>query len=174
MHLVPGLSKTIMLYCSLKGRSNKIFDLQFFHHSNQPWLLTNGLKYFWLWLRIRRVIRILSLKIWLPGVSYPGESDSPWYHTPVCQSPWGIIPQRVNLPGVSYPCESISPGYDTPASQSPQGIIPLRVTFFDTKFLISHWSVAQAGLNYEKNWRSKISLDCSLKRQKILFKKCNF
>ena len=30
----------------LKETVNEIFDLQFFHHLNQPWLLTNGLKYF--------------------------------------------------------------------------------------------------------------------------------
>ena len=35
----------------------------------------NGLKYFWIWLRIRGVIRILSPKIWLSGVSYPSKSD---------------------------------------------------------------------------------------------------
>ena len=26
--------------------------------------------------------------------------------------------------------------------------------------ILTHWSVAQTGSNYEKNWGSKISLDC--------------
>ena len=29
--------------------------------------------------------------------------------------------------------------------------------------ILTHWSVAQAGLNDEKNWGSKISLDCPFK-----------
>ena len=42
----------------------------------------------------------------LARVSYPGESldkrfhKSPRVHTPVSQSPWGRIPQRVIFPGV--------------------------------------------------------------------------
>ena len=107
----------VIFTCYSKGQSNGFSTSSFLHHSNQPWLLTNGLKYFWFWLRIRWVIRILSPKIGPPGVSYPGESDSPWYHTPISQSPQGIIPRQVNLPEVSYPCESISLGYHTPASQ---------------------------------------------------------
>ena len=56
----------------------EIFDLQFFPLSIQPGLLTNGLKYFQIWLSFRRVIRIfrgilLSLVI-LRVVSYYGES----------------------------------------------------------------------------------------------------
>ena len=41
---------------TLKRQSNKIFYLQFFHHLNLPGPLTNGLKYFRFWLRIRWVI----------------------------------------------------------------------------------------------------------------------
>ena len=54
--------------------------------------------------------------------------------------------------------------------------VPTRgVSFFDTKIGITqrnlyknlkyfnNWTVAQAGLNDEKNWRSKISLDCCFK-----------
>ena len=47
---------------SLKGQSNEIFDLLFFHHFNQPGPLTNGLKYFRIWFRFRRDIRILIAK----------------------------------------------------------------------------------------------------------------
>ena len=141
-------------YFALKGKSNEIFDLQFFHNLNLPVPLTNGLKYFWFVLRIRWVIQILSPKI-----------DSPEYQTPASQSPQGIIPRQVSLPWVSYPGKSISlgyytpanqsprgiihwrvnkksakkwlPGYDTPASQYPRGIIPWRVSFFDTKVRIT-------------------------------------
>ena len=31
------------------------------------------------------------------------------------------------------------------------------------KTILTHWSVAQAGSNDEKNWGSKISLDCPFK-----------
>ena len=35
----------------------------------------------------------------------------------------------------------------------------------ETKFenILTHWSVVQAGSNDEKNWGSKISLDCPFK-----------
>ena len=46
----------------LKGQSNEIFDLLFFHHFNQPGPLTNGLKDFRIWFRFRRDIRILIVK----------------------------------------------------------------------------------------------------------------
>ena len=128
----------------LKGQSNEIIDLQFYSSFEPTCATDQRLKYFRFWLRIRWVIQILSPKIWLPGVSYPGESVSPGYHTLASQSPRGIIPLRVNLPGVSYPGESIknlpnhdSMGYDTPVSQSPRGIIPWRVSFFDTKVRIT-------------------------------------
>ena len=50
------------------------------------------------------------------------------------------------------------------------GMIPWGVSFFEPnsqiliklKTILPHWSVAQAGLNYEKNWRLKILLDCPL------------
>ena len=31
------------------------------------------------------------------------------------------------------------------------------------KTILTHYSLAQAGSNYEKNWGSKISLDCPFK-----------
>ena len=65
-----------------------------------------------------------------------------------------MIPRQVNLPGIWYPGESL---------------------FFTLKFeylseistkienILTHWSVTQTGSNEEKNWRSKISLDCPFK-----------
>ena len=83
----------------LKVQSHEIFYPHFFHHSNLPGSLTNGLKYFRFWLRFRRVIRIFR----------------------------GIILCRVNLPAVSYCKESISPQYHTQQSHSwPQ---PFLKTF---------------------------------------------
>ena len=46
----------------------------------------------------------------LPGLSYPGESISPGYHTPQNQSPRGMIPWGVN---------KIPPKHDSPGSDSP-------------------------------------------------------
>ena len=51
--------------------SNEIFDLQFFHHSNQPGPLTNGLKYFRLFVKISLHYSNCSVKI----------TNSPQYHT---------------------------------------------------------------------------------------------
>ena len=110
--------------CPKKGQSNEIFDLHFFHNSNLPGPLTNGLKYSQFCLRIHRVIRIFQSPRGMiplsPGYDTPpGESiflgyDTPvsqslrgTYDTPVSQSPQGIIPRRVNLPGVSYPGKSV-------------------------------------------------------------------
>ena len=106
-----------LLWLFIHGKVQRDFRPQvFFHNSNLPVPLTNGLKYFRFWLRIHRVIRILSPKIWLPGLSYPSKAVSR-----------GMIPRRVN------PCgESISTGYHTPASQ-----------FFYTKFWITRWNLNQ-------------------------------
>ena len=67
------LSMLLLFYGLLKGQSKEIFDLQFFHHLNQPGPLTNGLKYFRIWLGFRWVIRIF---MYLPGVWYCAESIS--------------------------------------------------------------------------------------------------
>ena len=89
--------------------------------SNLPGPLTNGLKCLRFWLRFRRFIPmfrsflrrvniprgILPRRVDLPGVSYPGESISPEYHTPASQYSQGIMPRRVNLPWVWYPGQSI-------------------------------------------------------------------
>ena len=39
---------------------------------------------------------------------------------------------------------------------------------------MTHWSVAQAGLNDDKKWRSKLLLDCPFKGNIVLFKKLFF
>ena len=62
------------LNCSnIKGTVQQDFRTSFFHNSNLPGPLTNGLKYFRFWLRIHSVIQIV-------------------------QSPWVMIPRWVNLP----------------------------------------------------------------------------
>ena len=43
-----------------------------------------------------------------------------------------------------------------------------------TKPLLTHWSVAQAGLNDEKNWKLKISLDCPFKNHQNYMKQRNY
>ena len=58
------------------------------------------------------------------------------------------------LPVVSYPGESV--------------FSQLKIEYLgenETKYenILTHWSVAQAGWNDEKNRRSKISLDCPFK-----------
>ena len=62
--------------------------------------------------------------------------------------------------------------YDTAQNLTQRGII-LRGTSKKFEYLgenetefeniLTHWSVAQAGSNDEKNWGSKISLDCPFK-----------
>ena len=42
----------------LKGQSNEIFDLHYFHFSNPSGPLTNGLKCFRFWLKFRGAIAI--------------------------------------------------------------------------------------------------------------------
>ena len=94
----------------LKGYSNKISDFQFFT-SFKPGTKTNGLKYFWFWLRFRWVSQIFCKKspcsiilrwVRLPVVSYCAESVSPKYNTALSQSPRSIILRRVSLPAVLY------------------------------------------------------------------------
>ena len=64
--------------------------------------------------------------------------------------------------------------YDTAQNFIPRSMI-LRGTSKKFEYLgenetknetiLTHWSVAQAGSNYEKNWVSKISLDCPFKTE---------
>ena len=126
-HWVNNWTTSFICYRDSPTRFSRFSTSSFVHNLNLPVPLTSGLNYFRFCLRIWWAIWIVSPKIWLPWVSYPGESVSPGYHTPASQSPRGIIPRQVSLPGVSYPGESISPRYHTPASQSPRGIIPRRV-----------------------------------------------
>ena len=61
---------------------------------------------------------------------------------------------------------------------TPHSMILRGVSIFYTKFLISqrkqnqniltHWSVAQEGSNFEKKCRSKISLDCPVSKDNSL------
>ena len=46
----------------LKGQSNEILNLHFFHYSNLSGPLSDGLQYFKFWIRFRRVIQILASK----------------------------------------------------------------------------------------------------------------
>ena len=75
----------------LKGQSNEIFDFQFFHNLKLSGKLTNELKYFWFWLRIRWDIRIF-LSPW-----YPGKSIFQGYDSQASQSPRSIILKRVSI-----------------------------------------------------------------------------
>ena len=43
-----------------------------------------------------------------------------------------------------------------------------------TKPLLTHWSVAQAGSNDEKNWKLKILLDCPFKNHQNYMKQRNY
>ena len=87
------------LNCSnIKGTVQQDFRTSFFHNSNLPGPLTNGLKYFRFWLRIRRVIQIFRNLRW---------DNLPEYHTPVSPSPRGFIPRGVNLPRVCDSRESL-------------------------------------------------------------------
>ena len=79
----------------------------FFHHLNQPRLLTNGLKYFRIWFRFCRDIRILVSK--------------------------KLTPRSIILRRGSEKYEYLSE----------------NKTKFET--ILTHWSVAQAGSNDEKN-----------------------
>ena len=63
---------------------------------------------------------------WLPGVSDPGEIDSPGYQTLGRLTFRGIRPWRDWLPGVSDPGEIDSPGYQTLERLTPRGIRPWR------------------------------------------------
>jgi hypothetical protein len=60
-------------HTSLRGQYFEIFDPRFLHQSNPPAPLTNGLKPFRTWLRIRRDIRFESRQIlspWIYSIQY--------------------------------------------------------------------------------------------------------
>ena len=84
-NIVMTITNSFKSSCSfyVKGTVQTRFSTSsFFHHSNQPGPLTNGLKYFRFWLSFCRVIWIF---LNLPGVWYCAESISPGYHTPESQ-----------------------------------------------------------------------------------------
>ena len=131
----------------LKGQSNEIFDPHFFHHSNLPESLSNGLKCFWLFL------------LNLPGVWYCTESIIPGYLTlashmtflhrsylkgqsnkifnlfffiiQVCLCHWvtgsNIFDFGLDFVKLFNFFVKTSHGYPTALSQSPWGIIPWGV-----------------------------------------------
>ena len=111
-----------------------------------------------------------------PGVSYPGEIDPPVYFTPGDWLARGIIPggdwlARVYhtlgdwLVGLSYPREIHSPGYHTHGRLKNLNKTGECCTKIEN--ILTHWSVEQwtgRWKSYEKNGRSKISLDCTYKK----------
>ena len=145
----------------------------FFHHSNQPGPLINGLTYFRVFLTLvskkvthlgitSRRVMFWRIFYWLAVIWYPGEIDLLRCHTLGRLTHWGIIPredwlaglsypQGDWLAGVSYPGETDSLGYDTPGSQIFE--LKIRITWRilnqNQKMLI-RWSVAQEGSNYER------------------------
>ena len=146
----------------------------FFHNLNLPGPLTNGLKYFLVWLRIRWVILILGLKkklnpwriknLFYPRTFFKSEKCSPliveyesimflWLcpFKSLCKSG-----KKWLTPGVmsdSVHCVQ----YDTPGRFLSKIQINWR-NLDQNRTYLTHYSVAQAGLNYEKN-RSKILFD---------------
>ena len=72
-----------------------------------------------------------------------------------------MIPRQVNLPGVRYPGESL--------------FLTLKFEYLseistNIENILTHWSVTQTGSNEEKNWRSKISLDCPFNKRIVTLK----
>ena len=55
-------NKTLNLVRIQRDSPTRFLTSCFFHHFNQPGPLTNGLKYFRIWFRFRRDIRILIAK----------------------------------------------------------------------------------------------------------------
>ena len=112
----------------------------------------------------------------LPGVWYPEEIESAHYDASVRLTRRGIIPQGDSdrnfntwLAGVSYPGEIDSAQYDTRGDwlcaewypeeiesalyDTPGRFRKIQINFNLTKIeiILTHWSVAQAGSNDEKN-----------------------
>ena len=57
-----------------------------------------------------------------------------------------------------------SPGYDTLGRLKNS-----NNSAYSNQSIWTHWSVSQVSSNYEKKWRSKISLDCSFKEGETSF-----
>ena len=88
------------VFPTIKGQSNKIFDLQFFPSFKPAWATEQWVKIFSIFVQLSAFRRVIQIFMNLPRVSY-----------------------RVNLPGVScdHIFHKISPGLHTPVSQSPWG-----------------------------------------------------
>ena len=85
---------------------------------------------------------------WLAGVRYSGEIDSAQHDT------LGRLTLCSMIPHGDWLCVEWYPGR----------FIKILINKFENwskfKNILTRWSVAQASLNDEKNWRLKISLDC--------------
>ena len=157
--------------CILKGQSNEIFDLHFFHYLILPGALTNGLSYFRFRFRFRRAIRILCRfeKTNSPGYDTPGRwLAGVWYPMELCFGGFFIDSLRFDTPqrgmilrgdwlaGASFPAEIASPGYHTPGRL--KNLNNSRILNQNQEYF-THWSVAQVGSNYEKEkkagWKSR-------------------
>ena len=114
---------------SLKGQSNDIFYLHFFHYSNLPGLLTTVTSDQWV-----KIFLILVKISWsysnfrLNKLTRGGGSH---VLADFLLTPRGMILRGDGLLGVSYPGESCfggffidSPGFDTPGRLTRRGIIP--------------------------------------------------
>ena len=95
----------------LKEQSNENFYLYFFHYSNLPGPPTNGLKKFWILVKILRSYSNLRFKnLTTRGMIYQGEIDLPGYDTPRSHV---LVEFLID-----------SSGYDTPGRLTRRGIIP--------------------------------------------------
>ena len=113
LKIVLGLKGTVQRDC---------LTTFFFHHSNLPGPLINGLTYFWFWLRFPGDFqKFWNLLHW----------NLPQYHTAQSQSPCSIILPGVNLPAVSYYGKSLMM---TLGSQQP---------FLQTFAQACKWTVSQ-------------------------------
>ena len=68
----------------------------------------------------------------------------------------GMIPRQANLPGVPV----WNPGESLFSTLKFEYLSEISTKI---EFFLTHWWVTQTGSNEEKNWRSKISLDCPFK-----------
>ena len=84
-------------------------------------------------------------------------------------TPRSMILRRTWLRAVSYCAELDSAQYNTAGTS--EKLEYLGENEAKNKNILTRWSVAQAGLNDEKNWGSKISLDCPFKSEKSLILK---
>ena len=113
---------------ALKGQSKEIFDPQFFHHSNWPGSLTNGLKCFQISFCFCRDIQIFTK---LRAVSYCTESSTVQYHTARSQ-----VPRSVKFRAVWYCSESSDFSVSFLKGQSSK---IFELFFFIIRVCLGHW-----------------------------------